>query len=273
MRPPSNFDVAPGVFGSRSVMVNYYFVVSSATPTSWVLVDAGLRGSGLRLLREATRRFGANNPPRAIILTHGHFDHIGALPWLLQHWTAPVYAHEAELPFLDERHRYPPPDPSVGGGLMALSSPLYPRRPAKLPVPVLPLPANGVVPELPEWRWIATPGHSPGHVSLWRAADAVLISGDALVSTRQESASAVWAQRVEVRPPPAYFTPDWRGAYESLLRLRALSPATLASGHGQPLTGSEWLRDFDRLLAEFPERGLPRHGRYVPQHWPRPAIA
>lgn len=273
MRPPSSFKVAAGVTGLRTVMVNYFFVASSAAPGAWVLVDAGLRGSGPRLMREAARSFGADNPPRAIILTHGHFDHIGALPWLLQRWDAPVYAHAEELPFLNDRREYPPPDPRVGGGLMALSSPLYPRRSRRLGRPILPLPADGAVPELPEWRVVDTPGHTPGHVSLWRPSDRVLIAGDALISTRQESASAVWSQRVEVRPPPAYFTPDWPTAFTSLQRLRVLAPDVLASGHGQPLQGVNWLAALDTLLAEFPQRGLPRHGRYVPEKWDRPALA
>lgn len=256
-------------------MVNLYFVASVDDPKTWVLVDAGLRGAAPRIAREAAARFGENNPPRAVLLTHGHFDHVGALPWLLAHWRAPVpvYAHSAELPFLNEHNAYPPSDPFVGGGLMALSAPLYSRTAAQLPVPAEPLPANGIVPELPEWKWVATPGHSPGHVSFWRASDRLLLAGDAIISTRQESALAVWRQRREVRPPPAYFTPDWPAAFHSMVRLRALEPEILASGHGQPLRGRAWRAELDRLLAEFPQRGLPRHGRYVPHHWHERAFA
>lgn len=273
MRPSSIFEIAPGLTGFRTVMVNFFFVCSPAAPKVWVLVDAGLRGAGPRIAREAALRFGPNNPPRAIVLTHGHFDHIGALPWLLRRWAVPVYAHTAELPFLNERHAYPSPDPTVGGGLLALSSPLYPRQPARLPIPVHPLPADGSVPDLPEWRWIPTPGHSPGHVSLWRESDRVLITGDALVSTRQESAFAVWRQTLEVRPPPAYFTPDWRAAHASMVDLRALRPAIAATGHGLPLRRDGWLGDLDTLLHDFDRRGLPRHGRYVAQTWTKPAMA
>lgn len=273
MRPASTFEIAPGLTGLRSVMVNFYFVSAPSATHDWVLVDAGLRGAGERILREAALRFDPTRPPRAVILTHGHFDHIGALPWLLRRWSVPVYAHRDELPFLNEGRAYPPPDPTVGGGLLALSSPLYPRRAAALPAPVLPLPEDGAVPGLPDWKWIPTPGHTPGHISLWRPRDRVLISGDALISTRQESAAAVWRQKIEVRPPPAYFTPDWRAAYDSLARLRALEPSIVATGHGLPLRHGDWPRELDLLLAEFDRRGLPRHGRYVPPKWNSPAVA
>jgi len=46
-------------------------------------------------------------PPAAIVLTHGHFDDVGALPALVEQWPVPVYAHSAEMPHshrpLDDR--------------------------------------------------------------------------------------------------------------------------------------------------------------------------
>src|SRR3954465_1235504 len=172
-RPPATFPVAPGVEGFRSVLVNYYFV-NVPDDSGWVLVDAGMTGGAARLFAAAKQRFG-DQPPEAILLTHGHFDHVGALPSLLSHWQVPVYAHPRELPFLNAHEAYPSPDPSVGGGLLARSSPLFPRRVGPFPRAVQALPANGEVPELRGWRWLSTPGHSPGHVSFWRESDRVLL--------------------------------------------------------------------------------------------------
>ena len=274
MRPQSHFEVAPEITGFRTVLVNLFFVRSASDEKSWVLVDAGIPGYGIDIMQEAARLFGANVPPQAIVLTHGHFDHVGSLPALMRRWQVPVYAHAQELPFLNEGRPYPPPDPTVGGGFIAAGSTLFPRVYA-LPKKVLPLPEDGTVPGLPEWRWIATPGHSPGHVSFWRKSDRALISGDAVVTTRQESVTAVWRQTVEVRPPPAYFTCDWRAAYESMERLYQLSPEFPASGHGLPLRGDAWRRELSYLLADFPHRGLPPRGRYVRETWPtaEPSVA
>jgi glyoxylase-like metal-dependent hydrolase (beta-lactamase superfamily II) len=264
LRPNSVFTVTSDVDGFRSVLVNYYFVRVAPGSNEWVLIDAGLRGGGRRIMREAARRFGAHNPPRAILLTHGHFDHVGALPWLLRRWRVPVYAHQHELPFLHRYEPYPAPDPTVGGGLLALSSVLFPRWVAPFEAEVQPLNSDGSVPHLPDWQWIPAPGHTPGQVAFWRPADRLLLSADALITTRQESLFAVLRQIPEMRPPPAYFTPDWRRAYDALLRLRSLRPAIVASGHGLPVYGDFLTRGLDQLLANFPSRGLPRHGRYVP---------
>ena len=90
------------------------------------------------ILRAAAERFGADARPAAIIMTHGHCDHVGALEDLAQEWDAPVYVHPRELPYLSGRAAYPAGDPSVGGGLGgvgALLSPPTGRRrstPARL---------------------------------------------------------------------------------------------------------------------------------------------
>ncbi len=114
------------------------------------------------------------------------------------------------------------------------------------------------------WRWIATPGHTPGHISLFRDADRLLIAGDAFTTTEQESAIAVLNQSKEIHGPPKYFTSEWLQAWESVKRLEALKPSTAITGHGLPMSGEQLARQLEELAANFDTLAIPREGRYVP---------
>jgi glyoxylase-like metal-dependent hydrolase (beta-lactamase superfamily II) len=254
--------VAPGVVRLRTLLVNLFFVSRTDDPASpWVLIDAGIAGYADTIQQVADELFDGR-PPAAILLTHGHFDHVGSLRPLIERWRSPVYAHVLEFPYLTGQAPYPPPDPTVGGGLLARMSFLFPRGPIDIAPNLLALPPDGLVPGLQGWQWIHSPGHSPGHVSFFRHQDRVLIAGDALVTTRQESAMSVLAQREELRPPPAYFTIDWEEAEDSANALAALEPNVLASGHGPTMSG-ERLQEALAFVVEYFHYLKPSHGRYV----------
>jgi glyoxylase-like metal-dependent hydrolase (beta-lactamase superfamily II) len=254
--------LADGVERLKNIMVNLYALRGAGT---WVLVDAGMPFSSRRIRRWAENLFGAPTRPTCIVLTHGHFDHVGSLRQLAAFWNVPVYAHPMEFPYLTGRSPYPHPDPSVGGGFFSLVSPLFSRGPIDISERLLPLPKDGTVPGLPQWRWIHTPGHTSGHISLFREEDRVLIAGDAFVTTKQESLVAVATQRPELHGPPAYFTSDWQAAELAVQRLAGLLPNVVSTGHSVPMTGPRVAEQLDALAERLIDWARPVNGRYVHQ--------
>jgi glyoxylase-like metal-dependent hydrolase (beta-lactamase superfamily II) len=228
---------------------------------NWILVDTGVIGFAGAIRSAAVSRFGQSGRPAAIILTHGHFDHVGCVTTLAEEWGVPVYAHPAEHPYLDGTTSYPKPDPTVGGGLIAALSPLFPTSPINLTGRLKALPVDHSVPYAPEWRWIHTPGHTPGHVSLWRQRDAVLIAGDAFVTTKQESVYAAVTQAPELHGPPAYFTPDWESAKKSVVSLALLAPELVVTGHGAAMEGPVMRAALNDLAEHFDTLAIPAHSR------------
>jgi glyoxylase-like metal-dependent hydrolase (beta-lactamase superfamily II) len=259
----STYEVAHDLACLPQSIVNVYFYGDEgADDRNWVLIDAGMPRSAAAIAKAAAERFGPGSRPAAIVLTHGHFDHVGGLPDLADEWDVPIYCHPLEMPYLIGWSSYPPPDPAVGGGMMAMMSRLYPRGPYDFGRRVRTLPVDGTVPWMPGWQWIHTPGHTAGHVSLFRESDRALIVGDTFVTTRQESLLAVLTQAQQVWRPPAYYTQDWEAARRSIETLARIRPDIAATGHGRPMYGKTLRQQLADLLENW-EDEIPHYGRYV----------
>jgi glyoxylase-like metal-dependent hydrolase (beta-lactamase superfamily II) len=256
-------EIADGVFYKTVQIVNVCIVRSRREPGQWVLIDGGMPKGAEEILSFAEDIMGKGSRPKAIILTHGHFDHVGSLIELIQHWGTEVYAHPLELPYLIGEKNYPEPDASVEGGLVAKVSTFFPNDAIDLGGNVKPLPEDGSVPGLDEWTWIHTPGHSPGHISLWRNADKTLIAGDAFVSVKQDELYDVITQQMEINGPPRYFTTNWTEAEQSVKKLANLKPATAITGHGKPVSGIELVNGLNTLSINFGKMAKPDHGKYI----------
>jgi glyoxylase-like metal-dependent hydrolase (beta-lactamase superfamily II) len=252
----SPVEVAPGVSYLTTVFVNLYLVRSQGG--ACVLVDAGLPATASFTQSSIERHLDQGERISAIVLTHGHFDHAGSAAALADAWDVPIYAHRLELPYLTGASDYAPADPTMGGAIAQLSR-LFSTAGSNLSPRVRALPDDGTVPGLPEWRWLHTPGHTAGHVSLFRD-DGVLLAGDALTTMDLDSWAGTALERREVDRPPAPLTPDWEAARRSVELLADLEPSTVAAGHGIPLTGDEATDGVRRLAADFP---VPADGRYV----------
>ena len=102
-----------------------------------------------------------------ILLTHSHFDHIGGLADLKAAIDAPIYAHADSLEMLKhgpasaERFGLSIPEPPEPEMMMVEGDVIEVGKVIKLSV-------------------LFTPGHAPGHVSLYAAEHGVVFSGDAL---------------------------------------------------------------------------------------------
>ena len=255
-------DILPDLYQYTIQIVN---IVLYGEPQmkDFVLIDAGMPKSADEIISVVEERYGSKSRPKAIILTHGHFDHVGGIIELIERWDVPVYAHTLEIPFLSGKQNYPEPDPTVNNGLVAKMSPIFPNEAINLGGNLKVLPSDGSVPFMAGFRWIHTPGHSPGHISLFREKDKVLIAGDAFVTVKQESLYKVITQTKEISGPPQYFTTDWSDARASIEKLAILKPSVAITGHGLPMKGEELTSNLKKLVDDFEQIALPKQGKYL----------
>jgi glyoxylase-like metal-dependent hydrolase (beta-lactamase superfamily II) len=185
-----------------------------------VVVDAGWPWSLGRLLAALDGR-----RVRAHVLTHAHPDHQGASAALCAARRVPLWCGAADR---------------VVAETAAFAEPWRgPRRRLFQLAERIGVPGRRVDRTLREgdvvagFEVIATPGHTPGHLSLWRAADGVVILGDVVAHHPPPSLSP------GLREPSARVTLDPLQNRRSIRKVAALRPALLCFGHGPPIADGE----------------------------------
>jgi glyoxylase-like metal-dependent hydrolase (beta-lactamase superfamily II) len=179
-----------------------------------VLVDAGTPGAKKRILKQL-----AAHDVRTHVVTHAHPDHFGASHAVCEALGLPLWTGAVDADDIEAGRPKLPPTPIS-------------RVMMKAPPP----PGHPVARRLHEGDEIGhgfvvldTPGHSLGHIALWRPTDRTLILGDVFFNIRKPSS------------PPRILTMDPELNRASMARLAELRPALTLFGHGAPL------RDPDRL--------------------------
>jgi hypothetical protein len=79
------YAIAPNVWRMKDVFVNVFIIESREQP-GWVLVDTGLKSSYAKIKNMIAEVMEPGAIPQAILMTHGHFDHRGALQQLAAEW-------------------------------------------------------------------------------------------------------------------------------------------------------------------------------------------
>jgi len=184
--------------------------VAVETHRGLVLVDVGLPGAVPRLRVALDAAGFALADVATVLLTHHDGDHAGALAALRDEVDAPVLAHEAEAPYVDGRAFPVKADPSDGR---------YPETPVDVEL----VGDETLHTTAGPMRVVNTPGHSPGHVSMYLPDHDLLLAGDALVADHDDD---------RLHGPKPQYTPDVALARESVGTLAALDVDRTLCYHG-----------------------------------------
>ena len=155
---------------------------------------------------------------RRIIFTHQDLDHVGSGAALVRQSGAQALAHSADAPYIEGRLRPLKPTPEMLEQRPQMREVLERLEPVNVDEQL----ENGSRLELVGGtRVIFTPGHTPGHISLYLEGSKVLVAGDALT-----------ADRGYLNGPNPLATLDMRTAMQSVKRLAYLDVDTIVCYHG-----------------------------------------
>lgn len=189
------------------------------------LVDTGLPGQEHRICNYLRSIRIDPSALEGIVLTHFDVDHVGSVVAMQKLAKCPIYAHSLEIPYvLGQKNR-----PGIKQWLPVATRPVYGKL--IFPPDLRPL-ADGKLFE--DWEIIHTPGHTPGHITLYR--NGIAIVGDLF-------------QGGEIRLAPSYFTWNKDKLKESAQTVIERPLRWILPGHG-PATpaSSHWLDKLQKSL-------------------------
>lgn len=206
-----------GVKGAHSYLI---------TGSHIFLVDTGLPGQENRIFKYLKSIGIEPSLIEGIVLTHYDVDHIGSAFAIQQTTNCLIYAHSLEIPYiLGHTVR-----PGIKRWLPLLTRPIYGRLNSS--INIQPLVPDGI---FEDWEIIHTPGHTPGHVTLYR--NGIAIVGDLF-------------QGGDIRLAPGFFTWDLNQLKESVQTIIERPLRWILPGHG-PATpaSSHWLDNLQKSLG------------------------
>jgi glyoxylase-like metal-dependent hydrolase (beta-lactamase superfamily II) len=196
--------------------LNLTLIVDKENGTA--LVDAGLPDQTEVISAALTEAGIGVRDLRLIIFTHQDLDHVGSGAALVRQSSARVLAHSAEAPYIDGSLRPLKPSPEMLEQRPHMRKSLERLEPVAVDEQV----ENGIRLDLAGGTQVVfTPGHTPGHISLYLEASKVLVAGDALT-----------AERGYLKGPNPSVTLDMRTATQSVERLADLDVGTIVCYHG-----------------------------------------
>ncbi len=226
---PFKVPISPTVSLDRFVNI---FLVEGNELT---LVDSGVKGAESAILHKVRSLGRRPKELRRLVLTHSHPDHIGAAKEIVEATGCEVLAHEGERSWIEDpgvqkAERPVPGFDSLVSGPVSVDTVL--RDGDRIDV------GSG------ELSVVFTPGHSPGHISLWSSEGRAVITGDAV-------------------PVPGDL-PIYDDAFStlgSLRRLRGLGAEIMLSAWERPLEGREITKRLDdaSLLVQTVHRSVVRN--------------
>jgi len=223
-------EVAAGVHlitGLPPYAINCYLIEDHGGD---VLVDAMTRLEGPLILRALRgRRLAAH------VATHAHPDHVGATHAVASKLGVPVWAHAADRPAVEDTSLIARRQPDAAINTVFAKVMLGPGHPVDREL------AEGD--EVAGFTVLHTPGHSVGHIALWREHDGVLILGDVL-----NNQHPLLGFPRGLRLPLDVFTPDPARNRESARRLGTLPVRVALFGHGRPERDGGRFRAFVQSL-------------------------
>lgn len=222
---------APNVYGLAEGAVNAYLL--DAAEFGLVVVDAGLPGGAGRMLQRIEEMGRSPQDVKHILITHADIDHVGGLKPLVDATGAAVYASEETATYI-QRCQSPPHISFPMIILVKIMNRLF-RRP--VPVDHI-VKDNDVLNIAGGIRVLATPGHTPDHVSYYWEHEKVLFVGDLLENEKQLEISqrSIW---------------DEEQSQQGTRRVLALGPAVICPGHGQVWSKEQRSNDMVQLMGSL----------------------